>query len=95
MIYEREVNSLGSLMKEIVRLDSDAGIRLTGTYNGSKCLVFISRSAVGYAAIVCSLRKGSGVAPGRRVHAADFLSARELQRFLKKVAGGRVAAFVY
>lgn len=95
MLYERRVDTFARLMKEVRRLDSDAGIRLLGTYKGRRCLVFVSRSAVGYAAIVCSLLKAPDVAPGRKILAVEFDQTRELGKFLQSLTGEQVQAYVY
>jgi len=95
MLYERQVDSFSRLMREARRLDSDAGIRLVGSYRGKRCMVFVSRSGVGYAAIVCSLKRGTDPTPGRRILAVEFKRATELGKFLKGVAGKRVRAIVY
>ena len=95
MFYERKVGSMTELMKEIRRLDSDAGVRLLGTYEGRRCLVFVSRTPQGFAAIVCSAVGGSSPVPGRRLIASEFKGDRDLQVFLRKLSGEKTRAFVY
>lgn len=95
LFYERQIDSFTRLMREVRMLDSDAGIRLLGTYKGKSCLVFISRSAGGYAAIVCSVRRISKPFPGRRILAVEFNRVRELEEFLKGLADKRLQAYVY
>ena len=94
MLYEKHVGSFNKLMKEVRMLDSDAGIRLLGTYKGKKCFVFVSRSAKGYAAVVCSVRT-AGSLPGRRILASEFDGVRGLQGFLKRLSGRPLEAYVY
>jgi len=95
MLYEKRVGSFTRLMKEIRILDSDAGIRMLGTYRGKKCLVFLSKSAGGFTAIVCAVSGTRNPLPGRRLLAVEFAHMSELAKFLRSVTTGHVQAFVY
>ena len=82
-------------MKEIRILDSDAGIRILGEYEGKRCFVFLSKSTGGYAAIVCAMSGTRNPLPGRRLLATDFAQVGELSKFIRSVTAGHVQAFVY
>lgn len=95
MFYEKRVTSRTQLSREITNLDSDAGIRLVGTYKGSNCFAFISKSVQSYALMLYSLVNREHPAPGRMLLAREFQRKGELEDFLDLVAGSKVDAFVY
>jgi hypothetical protein len=95
LFYEKQVGSFSRLMREIRQLDSDAGIRLSGTFNGRTCLVFLTRSVGGFAVIVCAASKNAHPVPGRKLLAKQFARTGELKAFLTNVTKGQVQAFVY
>jgi len=95
LLYEKQVGSFAQLMKEVRRLDSDAGVRLPGKFRGRRCLIFLTKSVGGYTVIVCAVSKGVQPIPGKRLWAEQFARTGELEAFLKDLTKGRVQAFVY
>lgn len=94
-LYEKHVGSFSSLMSEVRRLDSDAGVRLLGSFKGRRCLIFLTRSVDGYVLILCAASRGKRPLPGRRLAAEHFDNASQVQVFLKEATRGHVDAFVY
>ena len=94
MFYEKEVTSFDDLMKAAKVLDEDSGIRLVGERNGKKCLVFITRFGGSFAMMTYSMVRKTGV-PGRRLGVAEFDDVDALAGALRRVAPGRIRAYVY
>lgn len=94
-LYEKHVGSFSTLMSEVRRLDSDAGVRLLGSFNGRRCLIFLTRSVDGYVLIVCAASSGGRPLPGRRLGAEHFSNLSQVRAFLKKVTRGHTDAFIY
>jgi hypothetical protein len=94
-LYEKHVGSFSRLMSEVRRLDSDAGVRVLGSFRGRRCLIFLTRSVDGYVLILCAASKGERPLPGRRLGAEHFNNASEVQAFLRNATRGHVDAFVY
>ncbi|MGD1055034.1 MAG: hypothetical protein ABR867_03020 [Nitrososphaerales archaeon] len=95
MFYEKRVRSFAGLMLEARRLDSDAGIRVVGSYLRRSCFAFVTRSVGRYTVMVYERRGRKVPAVGKRVLSREFESLRELMRFLRRITQKEVDAFVY
>ena len=94
-LYEKHVDSFSRLMSEVRRLDSDAGVRLLGSFKGRRCLIFLTRSVDGYVLILCAASGGENPLPGRRLGAEHFDNLSQVEAFLKDATKGHTNAFVY
>lgn len=94
MSHEREISSLGALVKEAGVLDEDSGIRLSGTLRGQRCLLFITRFGSRYTMMAYSVKKGSGM-PDRRLETREFDTPAALASALRGVVGARIRAYIY
>jgi hypothetical protein len=94
LFYEKEVTSLDDLVGAIKVLDEDSGVRLIGERSGRKCLVFITRFGDSFTMMTYSMVKRTG-APGRRLDVAEFDGSEAVARALRRVAPGRIRAYVY
>ena len=96
MFYEKKVNSLPGLAREVELLDLDGGIRSHVTYNGKKSLVFITRSPHGFTLMVYGRRlDGSKEAPTQRLLVKEFQTGGELKGFVGGILTRPIKAFVY
>jgi len=89
------VRSFDKLMREIGRLDSDAGVRIVGSYLDKRCFAFLTRSGRTYTVMVYGRRGGKLPAVGKRILSRDFESADELGSFLGQIVKGKVDAYIY
>jgi len=96
MFYERRIGSFSLLERELQHLDSDAGVRVVGTFRNRPCFAFVDRFVGMYTAMVYE-RRGDKKAPivGRRVLAREFESRGELATFLKAMMPRKVEAYLY
>ena len=95
MFYEKRISSYAALKKEVLTLDSDAGIRIVGSYLKRPCFVFVTRFAGKYTVMVCERKGSRAPTVGREVIFKEFGSLKELEEFLHGVARHKVNAFVY
>ena len=94
MFYEKEVTSLDDLVKAVKVLDEDSGIRLIGERNGRRCLVFVTRFGERFTMMTYSMVRKTG-APGRRLDVVEFDGGEAVAAALRRVAPGRIRAYVY
>ena len=96
MLYEKKIDSFSVLERELQQLDSDAGVRLVGTYRNRPCFLFVTRFVGRYTAMLY-VKGGSVRAPrvGRRIMAREFESLEELVKFLTGIAHGKIEAYLY
>lgn len=95
MFYEKRVRSLQALMEELRRLDSDAGVRLAGSYGERPCFAFVTRFAEKYTVMVCERRGVRAPTAGALLVAKEFDALGELEAFLSPIARKRLDAYVY
>ena len=94
MFYEKQVTSFHDLVKAVRVLDEDSGIRLIGESSGRKCLVFLTRFGEGYTMMTYAVAGKTG-APGRRLAVEEFDNVNGVADALRRVAPGRLRAYVY
>jgi len=94
LFYEKEVTSFDDLVKAVKVLDEDSGVRLIGESSGRKCLVFVTRFGERYTMMTYAV-KGKTGAPGRRLGAVEFDDVNAVTDALRRVAPGRLRAYVY
>ena len=94
MFYEKEVGSFEELVKIIRVLDEDSGVRLIGVTGRRKCLVFVTRFGRRYTMMTYTMGGKTG-APGRRLRVAEFDGVDAVTEALRRVAPGRIRAYVY
>ena len=96
MFYEKRIRSFSVLERELRHLDSDAGVRVVGTFRNRPCFAFVTRFEGIYTTMI-HVRGGSTAAPrvGRRILAREFESREELAKFLKALMPRRVEAYLY
>lgn len=94
MLYEQEVTSLPSLMRRVRVLDQDAGVRMAGTFQGKKVLVFVTRFGGRYTMMTYTVGARTK-APGKRLATLEFDSVEGVGRALKGLAPRRLRAWVY
>jgi len=95
LLYERKLDSLPALVEEAKNMDEDAGLRVSGRYDGRSCFVFLTRFGTTYTAMVYGRPPGRGKTVGRRLAVMEHLEASELQPLLRKLVPGKVLAFSY
>ncbi|GEM_PF-440674 len=95
LFYEKRVRSFAGLMREARRLDSDAGIRVVGSYLGRRCFAFVTRFVGRYTVMVYERTGRKAPAVGKRVLSREFESPEELEGFLQRVTERGVDAYVY
>ena len=94
MLYERRLDSFSALIEEAKSMDEDAGLRISGRYDGRSCYIFVTRFGRAYTAMVYA-RPSKGKTVGRRLAVMEHLEANELQPLLRKLVPGRVVAYSY
>jgi len=94
LFYERGVSSFEDLVRAVKVLDEDSGIRLIGERSGRKCLVFVTRFGGRYTMMTYAVKGKTGV-PGRRLGAEEFNGVEAVADALRRVAPGRIRAYVY
>lgn len=95
LFYEKRIKSFGRLMREILRLDSDSGVRIVGSYANKSCFAFLTRFAGTYTVMVYQRRGRKAPSVGTRILSRDFNSVDELGRFLAQIAKKGVDAYIY
>ena len=95
MFYERRIGSLAAVVKEAKTMDADAGIRLSGKYQGRICYAFLSRFGPKYTVMVYERKPGREGGVGKRLASLELDSLEELKDFLRRIASGSVEAFAY
>lgn len=96
MFYEKRIGSFPQLMREIRRLDSDAGIRAICSYDGRRCYLFLTKSIDGYVVMIHAVAgTSSRPTPGDRLLVKEFPRSSEVEKFLQTVIRGRLEAFAY
>ncbi|MGD0476764.1 MAG: hypothetical protein ABSB29_01190 [Nitrososphaerales archaeon] len=95
MFYEKKVRSFAGLRREARRLDSDAGIRVVGSYLGHRCFAFVTRSVGRYTVMVYERTGRKAPAVGKRVLSREFESPEKLEEFLQRITQKGVDAYVY
>ena len=96
MLYEKKISSFPQLIRELDIIDLDAGIRAVGKYKASKCLVFVTRSASGFTALLYNTKRaGKESIPNKRLLAKDFATVKDLESFLAGVVVKPVVASEY
>ena len=95
MFYEKRVRSFAGLKREARRLDSDAGIRVAGSYLRRRCFAFVTRFVGRYTVMVYERTGGKVPAVGKRVLSREFESPEELEEFLRRITRKGVDAYVY
>jgi hypothetical protein len=95
LFYEKKVRSFAGLKREVRRLDSDAGIRVAGSYRRRRCFVFVTRFVGRYTVMVYERTGREAPAVGKRVLSREFASPEELEEFLQGITEKGVDAYVY
>ena len=95
VFYEKRVRTFAELKKEVRRLDSDAGIRVSGSYRRQPCFAFVTRFVGSYTVMVYERGHGKEPAVGKRLFARDFGSPEKLDGFLQTISPRKVRASVY
>jgi hypothetical protein len=95
LLYERRVRSFAGLKREARRLDSDAGIRVVGSYLKRRCFAFVTRSIGKYTIMVYERRGRKIPSVGKRILSREFESPEELEEFLQRITTNGVDAYVY
>lgn len=76
-------------------MDADAGIRVSGSYEGRRCYAFVTRFGSLYTLMVYEQRAGKRGGLGRRLVSEDIKGVEGLRTLLRKVVTGRFQAFAY
>jgi predicted neutral ceramidase superfamily lipid hydrolase len=95
LFYEKRVRSFAGLKREARRLDSDAGIRVVGSYLKHLCFAFVTRSVGRYTVMVYERRGRKAPAVGKRILSREFESPEELEEFFRRITKKGVDAYVY
>ena len=95
LFYEKRVGSFAGLQRELRRLDSDAGVRIAGSYLKRPCFAFVTRFVGSYTVMVYERRGRRAPAVGKRILSREFGSPEELEGLLRKIAAKKVEAYVY
>lgn len=96
MIYEKKLDSLADIDRELSILDIDAGIRAIGKYKAKKCFVFVTRSAAGFTSLVYSVKTLKKEAlPDKRILAREFPDLKSTEDFLAEIVAKPVKASAY
>ncbi len=97
LFFEKKVDSLPRLMKEVDWLDFDSGIRTFGDYGGKKKqFVFVTRSPHdGYMLMVYERKNSGKPIPGKRLLVKEFPTKEELGKFMRSLLSKPFKAFVY
>lgn len=95
MVYEKRVGSVAGLRKELRTLDSDAGVRVRGTYGGRRCLAFVTRFEKTYTVVVYAARGTTGRTLGEKLASREFNEVDHVVGFLTQMAAPKPEAFIY
>ena len=95
MFYEKRIRSFAGLRREVRRLDSDAGIRVVGSYLKRRCFAFVTRFVDRYTVMVYERTGRKAPAVGKIVLSREFESPEELEEFLQRITQKGVDAYVY
>ena len=95
LFYEKRIRSFAGLKREVRRLDSDAGIRVVGSYRRHRCFAFVTRFVGRYTVMVYERTGRKAPAVGKRVLSKEFESPEELEEFLQRITQKGVDAYVY
>ena len=76
-------------------MDSDAGIRVVGSYLKRRCFAFVTRFVGRYTVMIYERTGRKSPAVGKRVFSREFESAEELEEFLQGITQRGVDAYVY
>jgi len=96
LIYEKKLNSLADIDRELSILDIDAGIRAVGKYKAKRCFVFVTRSANGFTSLVYSIKTLKKEAlPDKRILAKEFSDLKSTEEFLAQIVVKPVKASAY
>lgn len=95
MFYEKRVRSFDKLMSELLRMDSDSGVRVVGSYLKSECFAFLTRSGGVYTVMIYERKGRRAPALGKRILSREFKSMDDLRGFLGQVAQKQMDAYVY
>ena len=95
MFYEKEVRTFPALKREVLHLDSDAGIRVAGSHLNRPCFAFVTRFVGSYTVMVYEKRGRKAPWVGKRILSREFKTPKELERFLQSLTQKKVNAYVY
>jgi hypothetical protein len=97
LVYEKRLNTLSELAKELRTLDFDGGVRVQGRYGGEPCFIFITRPSGSFIVALYSGKKGaSGMeVPDRRLMLKEYLEVGPLMKFLEGEALDPLEAYSY
>jgi hypothetical protein len=95
LFYEKRIRSFAGLKREVRRLDSDAGIRVVGSYQRHRCFAFVTRFVGRYTVMVCERTGRKAPTVGKRVLSKEFESPEDLEEFLQRITQKEVDAYVY
>jgi len=95
LFYEKEVRTFPALKREVLHLDSDAGIRVAGSHLNRPCFAFVTRFVGTYTVMVYERKGRKAPWVGRRVLSREFETSKELERFLQAFTQKGVEAYVY
>ncbi len=93
LFYEQQLISFPELYRRLQSLDQDAGIRVIGRTGGKKVLVFVTRFGPKYTMMTYVMK--STKKPGVRLASQEFGSPKEVGIALRKLASGRLQAWLY
>jgi hypothetical protein len=93
LFYEEELGSFSGLAKRLRSLDQDAGVRMLGWSGKRRALVFVTRFERGYMVMTYAMKRGG--APGTRLQAVELDGADKVIGVLRKLAKGRLQAWIY
>lgn len=95
LFYEKKVRTFRALKREVRRLDSDAGIRIAGSYMKRPCFAFVTRFVRSYTVMIYERNSRRAPSVGERILSREFTSLNELDGFLQKIASKKLDAHVY
>jgi len=95
MIYEKRINSIPELRKQLATLDGDAGVRVVGSYEGAECFAFVTRFHDKYTMLVYGAKGTSVKVPGRLLASKECHGTAGLLESLQTIAGRSLEAYAY
>ncbi len=96
MLYEKRVASVPMCLKELRTMDLDSGLRIRGRYNRRNALLFVTKSAVGYAVAIYSVkRQGKATLPKKQLLIKEFNSDAEVGKLITQTATKPLSAYSY
>ena len=93
LFYEEKVGTFSELEKRLRSIDRDAGVRMLGWSGKRSVLVFVTRLERRY--VVMSYAMKSGGTPGTRLQAVELDEVEKVVGVLRKLAKGRLRAWIY